>query len=105
VLNVLCVDELDDAAAVALALRLKQLQQLSLDDVGLTCAASLPAIAALTGLTKLSLSTASETSPQWGHVDLKLLTALTQLRVLEVDALFDYEAVWDLWDADRGEWS
>jgi anti-anti-sigma regulatory factor len=100
-LNVRGVEVLDDAAVVSLALGLKQLQQLYLNCVTLTCTASLPAIATLTGLTALFLSTASEEQQQWGHADLKLLTALTGLRMLETD-LFDYEAVWDLWDAGRG---
>jgi anti-anti-sigma regulatory factor len=97
------VDDLDDAAAVAFALRLKQLQHLSLEDVGLSCAASLPAIAALTGLTKLILSTENEVQ-QLGHADLKLLTALSRLREFEADGLFDEEAVCDLWDGGRHRW-
>jgi hypothetical protein len=103
-LEVDCLDDLDYAAAVALVLPLKQLRQLSLESVPLTCPASLPAIATLTGLTKLSLSLGYGEQQQWGQADLQLLNALTGLRELDVDPLFDEEVVLDLWDAERGMW-
>jgi hypothetical protein len=101
-LRIVGVAAFDDAAAVALAMRLTNLR--SLERVGLTSAAALPAIAALTGLTKLSLSAVSEMQEQLGHADLKLLTALTRLREFEPDTLFDEEAVWDLWDDEGRMW-
>jgi hypothetical protein len=102
-LKVVEVAALDDAAAVALAMRLTNLRQLCIEQVRLTSAAALPALAALTGLTRLFLSTSCETV-QLDCADLKLLTALTRLRVFDTEDLFDEEAVPVLWDSARRRW-
>jgi hypothetical protein len=102
-LKVVEVAALDDAAAVALAMQLTNLRQLCLEQVRLTSAAALPALAALTGLTRLFLSTSCE-MVQLDCADLKLLTALTRLRVFDTENLFDEEAVPVLWDSARRRW-
>jgi hypothetical protein len=85
-------------------MRLTNLQQLCLEEVRLTCAAVLPAMAALTALTKLSLSTEFDVQPVLGIAEVELLTALTGLKHLDTGAVFDEEAVCNMWDDECRRW-
>jgi hypothetical protein len=97
-----------DSEASALALRLKGLQELSISHCGLLSAVALPAIATLTRLTTLKL-TSSHSQGQYSSLpleqeDLRLLTSLTCLKTLDFDGFFYPADVWELWDRTKGEW-
>ncbi|WIA21858.1 hypothetical protein OEZ85_004234 [Tetradesmus obliquus] len=97
----------DDAAACALALRLKRLQKLNLFDCGLRSAAALPSIATLTGLTGLWLSVSSSmpaTDFPLGRDELLLLAPLTKLKTLDCGCCFSRAAVDELWDEELERW-
>ncbi|KAF6264030.1 hypothetical protein COO60DRAFT_1486879 [Scenedesmus sp. NREL 46B-D3] len=110
-LTALCIgggEGADDTAVVALALRLRRLQQLQLTDCGFLTAAVLPAIATLARLTALVLSfprlwpVPEREEEPLGQEDLQLLTPLRQLRKLNGEEFFSKQALQELWDAEQG---
>lgn len=107
VLDVWDAAGVDDPAASALALSLRLLQGLRLDNCGLTSAAALPSIATLTGLTWLSLAVSPYSGAAQlalGREDLLLLAPLRKLARLDFVGFFSPDAVQELWDAELKQW-
>lgn len=107
VLDVWDAAGVDDTAASALALSLRLLQGLRLDNCGLTSAAALPSIATLTGLTWLSLAVSPYSGAAQlalGREDLLLLAPLRKLARLDFVGFFSPDAVQELWDAELKQW-
>jgi hypothetical protein len=95
----------DNTAASALALHLKQLQELQFSDCGLRSAAALPSIATLTGLTRLCLySTLAVGQLPLGRDELMLLTPLMRLQNVCFRGFFSYAAWDELWDDCLNKW-
>jgi hypothetical protein len=105
-LTLLCLEHestaVDETAVAALAVRLTQLRALELRGVYMCSPAALPVVAALTGLTALSMSAAHEVvitqQVPFSRNDLLLLTSLRQLRHLSLENLCreeDVDAVWE----------
>lgn len=103
VLKIWCSAAVDDAAAAGLAQQLTNLQQLSLMYVDLSSAAALPAVAALTGLTELTLQSMAGVRHKLSYDELLLLTALTQLQAFETD-LCHTDVFQKLWDGESCGW-
>jgi hypothetical protein len=99
---------LDDTAASAVALCLKQLQELRLISCALRSAAALPSIATLTGLTSLCLCLDSWAQAvgelPLGRDELVLLTPLAQLQTTRFDNFFSKDAVDELWNKSSDKW-
>jgi hypothetical protein len=93
----------DETAVSAFSVRLTQLRKLKLVGVHMFSPAALPVVAALTGLTSLTMNATHvlcHTGKYLSRNDLLLLTTLRQLRCLDVEYLFkeeDIEAIMAQW--------